>query len=253
MLHRLHCVRHCQITAAALVAACCSLLPSPVPASTLAMADAQVSEPKQFDVPTMDLNARALSSAGRLGLRLTMPRIAEHHVVFLDVSGVDGSQDDLAVNGDVDFSGAGGGLGLFYTGLPDLGFMSTTLRVSAHREKSEVDTLLSISGRQGSIKSDLYSQAVHVLFSPRKPMHRSGLNGYFSVGLGHDRESRIIRLDGIPNDRLSVRDSRFNGIVEAGVVYPMGRFRFHTVATYHEEWSLSLGLRYRLRGAAGTP
>ena len=253
MLHRLHCARHCQITAAALLTACSNLFSSPVQADTLAMADAQVSEPNQFDVPTMDLSARALSNAGKLGLRLTMPRIADHLVFFLDGSRVEGDRSDLAINGDVDYSGAGGGLGLFYTGMPDLGIMSTTLRISAHREKSDVDTLLSISGRQGSIKSDLYSQAIHVLFSPRKPLHASGLNGYLSAGIGHDRESRVLRLDGIPNDPLSRRDSRLNGIVEAGIVYPMDRFRFYSVVTYHEDWSLSLGLRYRLRGAARTP
>ena len=73
------------------------------------------------------------------------------------------------------------------------------------------------------------------------------------VGFAHDRESRVVRLDGIPDDGLSVSDSQFNGIVEAGIVYPLGQFRVHSVATYHEQWSLSLGLRYRLRGAAGTP
>lgn len=253
MLHRSLSWRHCQITVAILLAGSGSVLPAPAQAAALALADAQVSEAEQFDVPTMDLGARILPDAVRAGMRLTMPRVYEHYAIFLDFTGVSGDRDDLAINGDVEYSGVGGGLGLFYTGLPDWQFMTTTLRLSAHREKSEVDTLLSISGRQGTIDSDLYSQAISVLFSPREPLRDNGLNGYLSVGLSHDRESRVLKLDGVADNRLSRRDSQINPTAEAGLVYPTGRFRLHTVVTYHDELSLSVGLRYHLGGATGTP
>lgn len=244
MLHRCLSLRHCQITFAALLTGFSTLFPAQ--ATTIRLANVQVSEPEQFDIATLDLGVRAAQGTTRAGLRLTFQRMSEHYVPFIEVSAVNGHRDDLAINGEVDFSGPGGGIGLYYTGLPDWMNMTTTLSLSAHREKSDVDTLLSVSGREGIIKSDLYSQTISVLFSPRQPLRDNGLNGYVSVGLSHDRESRVLRLDGVPDSRLSERRSQVNGTLEAGLVYPTGRFRLHAVATYQDEFSLLLGLRYQL-------
>lgn len=220
-------------------------------ADPLSLADGHAFEPSQFNELTLDAGGRLHSDAQRGGVKITLPERLGGVAFFLEGWGSQGQLDDVSVSSDVEFSGQGEGVGFYLTGLPDWNRTTTTLRVAYHREEHDVDSVLAVAGRQATIESQLRNLSARLLFSPREPIHASGLTGYLAVGIANHRERRRLSVDQQLEPRLSRTRSDIQGYLAAGVVYPANSFRFYTVAEYQDSLSINAGMRWLISRTAG--
>lgn len=246
LLLRYYIVRHLRMSLFALVFLLSATFPDVTLADTIRPVDGRIYEPVELMGLSLEVRQQQHEAVERNSLRASLALKGTGLALFVDAMSSQARVDDLTVTGDLHFSGTGGGIGFFYFGIPDLMSMQSTLRIDYHQEATEADDRLAVGGRQADIERDSVSPSIAILWSPRKALLDNGLNGYVSVGLSHLREKQTLLVDGEFEPRLSKRDSRINGNLEAGLVFPLGRFRFYAVAVFEEEASVSAGVRIRL-------
>ncbi|ASJ76728.1 hypothetical protein [Granulosicoccus antarcticus] len=253
MLHRTRTWRHGRITLTG-VSLLMGLLSAPaLQAEMIGLVDAQAFDAAQFRRVTLETSVRANTDGTRTGFRVTPPRIAGKVTLFVEGIVVNGEQDNLAINGEPDYSGLGLGGGAYYTGVPDWHSMTVTLQLALHTEETEVDNNLSVSGREATVETRLQSQSLSVLLSPRTALQDNGLNGYLELGLNRTRTEQKLMIDSTRDPLLSDNDTRVRPFVEAGLVLPAKIFRFFAVLGYEEQLSLSLGARLQIGRTPSTP
>lgn len=245
MLHRQDFSRNYH-TAHALVIVGAILMPAQVNAQLIKPADGQASGPAQFDNLTVELGLRTNSDFSGTSVRLTLPRLADAFVIYIDGSRFEGELDDIAINGTVVNSGDGGGAGIFYTGLSDFNSLQPVLNFSLHSHASEVDNALSVSGRQAIVEDEWQTAALSLILSPRQPWNNRGFNGFVSIGLAVQTHERSLSVDDVEQTEFSTDDTEVRANLAAGLVYPIGRLRFHATLDFDDEVFANLGIRWHV-------
>jgi len=213
-------------------------------ADALSLTDGHAHDYAQFSGLTLDIAGRVQGDAQLGGLRVTLPKMFKHLVVYAEGSGTQGEVSGLAITSDVDYSGSTEGIGLYFTGLPDWSGFSTTLRLGYTREENSVESLLSVRGRQATVDTERRNVSARVLFSPLKPIHENGLNGYLAFGIASSRTRQEVLVDQQTEPALGEQDSTMEGYIATGIVYPLGRLRFYAVAEFQQEVSINAGIRW---------
>lgn len=226
------------------------IVATPAHSDILGLTDGQAFDQAQYQELALDLAGRTDANSQQIGIRVTLPRFLNHYALFVETSSSQGDWDDLAVNGDINFSGSGTGAGIYFSGLPDWKSFSTTIKLAYHDEDNNVDTLIAVSGRIASVDQGQQTISASVLFSPTDPIMANGLNAYVAAGLVNTRSRRHVYVDQQEESRLARADTSLNGYFAAGLVYPVNRLRFYAVAEIQEEISLSLGLRWNITKTA---
>jgi hypothetical protein len=233
-----------------LILASVVIVASPARSDILSITDGQVFDPTQFQELTLDLAARSEPESQRVGIRVTLPRFLNHYALFVETSSTQGDWGDLAVNGDVRFSGSGTGAGIYFSGFPGWKNINATYKLSYHSEDNNVDTPIVVSGRVASVDQAHQSVSARVLFSRADPIMNNGLNAYVALGIIGTRSRRHIYVDQQEEPRLARSDDSISGYLAAGLVYPINRLRFYAAVEIQEEFALSVGLRWNITKTA---
>ena len=220
-------------------------------ADTLRMADGYAFSQSQFKELTVDGGYRIADNSQRYGLRLALPVLAESIVPFAELSRAQGELTDLAATSDVDFTDhSAGGIGFFFTGLPEWRDMSLSLRLSRNEETIDTESNITVSGFQASARVKSKALSLSLLLSPKTALMKNGTNGYLAVGLTHNRSRTAVLVDDRPEPALSRSEENVDPYLAAGIVYPLGRLRFYGVLDYEHEVSLAVGVRLHVSSVA---
>lgn len=235
-----------NIVFALIVAGCLFCVSGNTSAESLRFLDGQAYTASRFKVLTLEGGYNAGSDTVRQGGRLTLPVIADRFAFFADISNSKGQQSGIAFGEDVDYSGKGEGGGVYVDALSDWRGLNVTLRLSRNTESVDVDSIITVSGRQAGVEMRTKNTSAAVILSPMKPLFARGINGFVSVGVTQSRFTRTVFAGGVRVGELERRENDILPSLAAGLSARFGRIEIYGALEHEDGLSAGFGLRIPL-------